>query len=107
MLPAGRGGAPPRETGKLSEEHRARAIDRIEALRRLLVAQPQADAAPLAEECEHLLRAVRASHMEAIRFRVYGITRGLSRLDPAAPREAAALLDEARAAIEAAGFRTG
>ena len=91
----------------VSAEQRTTAIDRILALRRLLGAQPNAaDLAPLVEECGHLLSAVQAFHMEAIRFRMYGLTRQLTRLDPAAPREVAALLDEARTALEAAGFRT-
>lgn len=91
----------------MSAEHRATAIDRIAALQRLLGALPNAgDLAPLVDECGHLISAVQAFHMEAIRFRMYGLTRGLMRLDPAAPPEAVALLDEARAVLEAAGFAT-
>ena len=91
----------------VSAEHRATAIDRILALQRLLGAQPTAEElAALVGECGHLVRAVQAFHMEAIRFRMYGLTRQLKRLEPPAPREAVVLLDEARTALEAAGFQT-
>ena len=91
----------------MSAEHQATAIDRILALRRVLGAQPRAaELAALVEECGYLVSAVQAFHMEAIRFRMYGLTRQLTRLDPPAPREAVALLDEARGALEAAGFQT-
>ena len=82
-------------------------MERIEALRRLLDAQPNAaDLAPLSEECAHLVSAVQAFHMEAIRFRMYGLNRQMKTRGHVVPREAAALLDEARAALEAAGFQT-
>ena len=82
-------------------------MERIEALRRLLDAQPNAaDLAPLSEECAHLVSAVRAFHMEAIRFRMYGLNRQMKGSGYTLPREAAALLDEARTALEAAGFQT-
>ena len=82
-------------------------MDRIEALRRLLDAQPNAaDLAPLSEECAHLVSAVRAFHMEAIRFRMYGLNRQMKTGGYTLPREAVALLDEARTALEAAGFQT-
>ena len=91
----------------MSTEQRATAVDRIVALQRVLGAQANAeDLAPLVAECGHLVSAVQAFHMEAIRFRMYGLTRRLTRLEPPAPREAVALLDEARTALEAAGFRT-
>lgn len=91
----------------MSAEHRATAIDRIEALGRLLESQANAaDLAPLVEECGHLVSAVRAFHMEAIRFRMYGLNRRMNSGGHTLPREAVALLDEARAALEAAGFAT-
>ena len=91
----------------MSAEHRATAIDRIEALGRLLESQANAaDLAPLVEECGHLVSAVRAFHMEAIRFRMYGLNRQMHSGGHTLPREAVALLDEARAALEAAGFAT-
>ncbi len=91
----------------MSAEHRATAIDRIATLRRLLDGQPNAsDLAPLVDECEHLANAVQAFHMEAIRFRMYGLNRQMKSGGHTLPYEALALLDEAREALEAAGFRT-
>ena len=73
----------------------------------MLAAQSNAkDLAPLVEECGHLVDAVQAFHMEAIRFRMYGLNRQMHGGDHAVSREALALFDEARAALEAAGFRT-
>ncbi len=91
----------------MSAEHRTTAIDRILALRRLLGAQQNAaDLAPLVDECGHLVSAVQAFHMEAIRFRMYGLNRQMKSGGHTLPREAVALLDEARTALEAAGFQT-
>ena len=91
----------------MSAENQATAVERIETLQRLLEAQPHAaDLAPLIEECVHLVSAVRAFHMEAIRFRMYGLNHQLTRGVRKAPAEALALLDEARTALEAAGFKT-
>ncbi len=91
----------------MSAEHRTTAIDRILALRRVLGTQPNAaDLAPLAEECGHLVSAVQAFHMEAIRFRMYGLDRQMKSGVHILPREAMVLLEEARAALAAAGFRT-
>ena len=83
------------------------AIDRIATLRRLLDGQPNAsDLAPLVDECEHLVNAVQAFHMEAIRFRMYGLSRQMKSGGHTLPHEALALLAEVREALEAAGFRT-
>jgi hypothetical protein len=63
----------------------------------------QATVAPAIEQCEQLLRAIDAFHMEAIRFRTYTIARMLG----AGPPGAAGfrpLLDRLRAALDAAGF---
>lgn len=91
----------------MSAEDQATAVERIETLQRLLEAQPDAaNLAPLIEECAHLVSAVRAFHMEAIRFRMYGLHRQLTRGAHTLPAEALALLDEARTALEAAGFKT-
>ena len=91
----------------MSAEDQATAVERIETLRRLLEAQPNAAAlASQIEECEHLVSAVRAFHMEAIRFRMYGLSRQLTSGAHAVPPETVALIDEARTALEAAGFKT-
>jgi hypothetical protein len=60
--------------------------------------------APLLEEAQALRRAVAAFHMEAIRFRMFNVDRGIKAAgDPPAAR---ALYDELRHALEEAGFHT-
>ena len=56
------------------------------------------------EECEALITAVRAFHMEAIRFRMYNVDRRLTSLD--APAEARTAFTDARHELEEAGFHT-
>ena len=90
----------------MSAEHRLTAIERIATLRHLLEAQPNAsELAPFVEECEHLESAIQAFHMEAIRFRMFGLNRQMKSGDHTLPGEALTLLDEAREALETAGFR--
>ena len=58
----------------------------------------------LIENTQALRRAVAAFHMEAIRFRMYNVDRGLKASgDPAHVRH---IYDELRQALEAAGFHT-
>ena len=56
------------------------------------------------EECDHLVRAVKAFHMEGVRFRMYGLRRRLAAADAPAADDALALLDAAGEALRAAGF---
>ncbi len=90
----------------MSSEQRVAAADRLQALRRFLESQP--DAAGFAHsiaECDALARAVDAFHVEAIRFRMYGLHRKLT-AGARVPDEALRLLEEARTALQAAGFKT-
>ena len=77
-------------------------LDTLLPLLRDLPAWPQKD--ELIDTAEALRRAVAAFHMEAIRFRMYGVDR-LLRLggDDRACREA---FDALRHELEAAGFHT-
>jgi hypothetical protein len=88
------------------DESRQAAIGRLDELQRLLQQQSNASLASLVDECEQLKRAVKAFHMEAIRFRIYSMERKLA--DPAmgTPPEAVRLIEQTRADLEAAGFQT-
>jgi hypothetical protein len=68
-------------------------------------AQPAA-VASLIEECEALVRAIGAFHMEGIRFRMYNVDRHLARSGVELPAEVRALFADARHELEAAGFHT-
>ena len=86
----------------MAPDQREAAIDTLRALRERLgggAADPAA-----AEECEQLIRAVEAFHMEGARFRMHGLRRRLEAAGPAAPDDALQLLDAARDALRAAGF---
>ena len=61
--------------------------------------------AALVEECDALVRAINAFHMEGIRFRIYNVDR-LVNHGTSAPAGASALLEDARRHLEAAGFHT-
>lgn len=81
-------------------------MDRLQALRRFLESQP--DAAGFANsiaECDALVRAIDAFHVEAIRFRMYGLHRKLT-ASACVSDEALRFLEEAQAALLAAGFKT-
>ena len=57
-----------------------------------------------AEECDHLIRAVDAFHMEGARFRMHGLRRRLTVGDTPAADDVVQLLDAAGEALRAAGF---
>ncbi len=90
----------------MPDDHRAIAKDRIRALRELLQRTGGDELTRSIEECEGLERAIDAFHMEAIRFRMYTLGRRFETYRAALPAEAATLLEEARAALHAAGFQT-
>jgi hypothetical protein len=90
----------------MPDDHRAIATDRIRALRELLQRTGAEDLKRSIEECAALERAIDAFHMEAIRFRMYTLGRHFETHRAALPAEAATLLEEARTALQAAGFQT-
>ena len=67
-------------------------------------ASPERDA--LLAECAALTIAIRAFHMEAIRFRMFNVDRALTRGALALPDEARTTFAEVRRHLEAAGFHT-
>ena len=77
-------------------------MDSLRTLRERL--EDGAKDASAVEECDHLIRAVEAFHMEGVRFRLYGLRRRLASADAPAAEGALQLLDAAAEALRAAGF---
>ena len=86
----------------MAPDQREAALDSLRALRERFGDSSPDPAA--AEECEHLIRAVEAFHMEGARFRMYGLRRRLTAADSTASDEERQLLDAAAGALRAAGF---
>jgi hypothetical protein len=85
-------------------EKTAPALAKLDELIPRLGALPAGeDHSTLIETAEALRRAVAAFHMEAIRFRMYTVDRLLARYGDSECRR---LFDEARHALETAGFHT-
>jgi hypothetical protein len=89
----------------MTADHRQGAKARIDDLVALLQSGGDAASSSIVAECEALSRAIAAFHMEGIRFRIYNVDR-LLRSHPSPPSGAAALLEDARTHLEAAGFHT-
>ena len=86
----------------MASDQREAAIAHLRALSERLedgAADPAAT-----DECEQLIRAVEAFHMEGARFRMYGLRRRLTAGDSTASDEERQLLDAAADALRAAGF---
>tara|TARA_Y100001001_G_C7834777_1_gene248377 strand:- start:239 stop:517 length:279 start_codon:yes stop_codon:yes gene_type:complete len=91
----------------VSSEHQERAIKRLEVLQKRLDSQPNAEElTELVEECGLLLNAVKAFHMEAIRFYVHGIRRKLTLGKISILPDCLEVFEDACSALNAAGFKT-
>ena len=89
-----------------SDDSRATALDRLSRLHDCFSHSAEAHRLQsLAEQTEQLVRSVETFHMEAIRFRLFGLRRQMTRYAGPLPPEAAGLLDQASHALEAAGFQ--
>lgn len=85
--------------------HRQIALGHLDTLLAHLTALPaSAERDALVAEGQSLATAIKAFHMEAIRFRMYNVERRLSGLE--APAEARAAFADIRRELEAAGFHT-
>lgn len=83
----------------------AAALAKLDELLAILEELPRmADLDRLIDDTQALRRAVAAFHMEAIRFRMYSVDRGLKAAGDAANARPA--FEELRQALEAAGFHT-
>jgi len=90
----------------LSVDPRLTALDRLRALRTRLQTPPGTVGVPkTGEDCHQLIRAVEAFHVEAIRFRMYGLRRKLTSDGADVPAEIIKMFEEAQDALEAAGFK--
>ena len=90
-----------------SIDSRKAAEENLQSLVANIQAQPKtATGEAFLQECAALAVAIRAFHMEGIRFRIYNVDRLLAQHAEALPAEARALLEETRRHLEAAGFHT-
>jgi hypothetical protein len=88
-------------------DHRKAAEESLERLVATLQSQPPSSARDaMLEECESLKLAIRAFHMEAIRFRMFNVDRLISRGIVPLPDDAKAAFAGVRHELEAAGFHT-
>ena len=70
------------------------------------LSQSSDDCSILIEHTVQLISAVKNSHMEAIRFQLFGLRRHLSSDSTFATKQAIKLLEEIRVLLKTAGFRT-
>lgn len=82
----------------MTSDPRSAALEQLRALRERLGSDAAVD------ECDHLIRAVEAFHMEGVRFRMYGLRRRLSAGDAPAGDDVLQRLDTAGDALRDAGF---
>ena len=88
----------------MPDDPRATAIERLGQLRDCLRQGPS-DLLGFVEQTEQVITAVEASHIEAVRFRLFGFRRQLNAYTGPLPDPTVELLDRATAALQAAGFR--
>ncbi len=90
-----------------TSDHREAAEAQIQAFITSLQGQSATEAREaLLRESTALAVAIRAFHMEGIRFRMFNVDRILARTADALPAEAVTAFAEARRHLEAAGFHT-
>ncbi len=91
----------------MTTDHRQAAEASIHALAARLNELPAGDARDsLLRECTALAVAIRAFHMEGIRFRMFNVDRTLNAGTVALPAGALTSFSDARRHLEAAGFHT-
>jgi hypothetical protein len=90
-----------------SIDHRKAAEERLQTLVRSIEAgQQTGDVARFLEECESLAVAIRAFHMEAIRFRMFNVDRMITKGLVMVSDDARAAFADVRRHLESAGFHT-
>lgn len=88
-------------------DSRKAAEDSLQSLVTVVQAQPpSATGEAFLAECAALVVAIRAFHMEAIRFRMFNVDRAINRGDVPLTAEARAAFADVRRHLEAAGFHT-
>jgi len=96
---------PPTYNSSVPDNSRTVAIASLRQLYDCLRQGP-GDLSGFVEQTEQIITAVEASHIEGVRFRLFGFRRQLGAHTGILPDEAVELLDQATAALQAAGFRT-
>ena len=90
-----------------SIDHRKAAEESLQILVANVQGQPAAETtAAFLAECAALAVAIRAFHMEGIRFRMFNVDRAINRGGVNISDEARAAFAEVRRHLEAAGFHT-
>jgi hypothetical protein len=90
-----------------STDHRKAAEESLQTLVSEVTTQPVTGAqAAFLEECAALAVAIRAFHMEAIRFRMFNVDRTIGRGGVTITDAARAAFADVRRHLEAAGFHT-
>jgi hypothetical protein len=90
-----------------TSDSRKAAVDRMKDLIAIIQQQPASDArGALLDECEALVRAIEAFHMEGIRFRAYNVDRLLHKGGLSLPATAEEAFSRMRHHLEEAGFHT-
>jgi hypothetical protein len=88
-------------------DHRKAADDSLQSLINSVQSQPHTAARDgFLEECAALRLAIRAFHMEGIRFRMFNVDRLITRGELPISDDARHAFAEVRAQLEAAGFHT-
>jgi hypothetical protein len=88
-------------------DHRKAAEDRLQTLVTSVQGHPRTDdGARFLEECEALAVAIRAFHMEAIRFRMFNVDRMIQKGVVPISDDARAAFADVRRHLESAGFHT-
>ena len=91
----------------MTTDSRFAAIARLEELIGIVQQQPAGDVrTTLIDECEALARAIKAFHMEGIRFRAYNVDRLLHKGGLSLPPSADEAFQQVRRHLEEAGFHT-
>ena len=95
------------DTFMTSTDPRQAAEESLQTLIASVQSQPENQASEaFLEECAALRVAIRAFHMEGIRFRMYNVDRMITRETVALSPDARAAFGEVRRQLEAAGFHT-
>jgi hypothetical protein len=90
-----------------TSDHRKAAEDHLQSLMAEVQAQPKSAARDaFLDECAALAIAIRAFHMEAIRFRMFNVDRMIARNVLTLSDDARRAFGEVRSELEAAGFHT-
>jgi hypothetical protein len=88
-------------------DHRQAAREHVQAILTLLESDPQRERfTGLRHECESLVSAIAAFHLEAIRFRMFNVDRILAKGQLTVPDGVTTSFNAARRELEAAGFHT-